>query len=73
MAGDYQAAEDAYRDALALASAIGDLSARPAAGRAGEWVGLLRGAMVTAEHLSIEAAELAEDLANRRYGLTLFG
>ena len=27
--GDYQAAEDAYGDALALASAIGDLSARP--------------------------------------------
>ena len=30
------------------------------------WGGWWRGAIVTAEHLSIEAAELAEDLANRR-------
>ena len=29
-------------------------------------MGLLQGAIVNAEHLSIEAAELAEDLANRR-------
>ena len=64
--GDYQAAEDAYGDALALASAIGDLSARPLLLAELGWVGLLRGALVTAEHLSIEAAELAEDLGNRR-------
>ena len=64
--GDYQAAEDAYGDALALASAIGDLSARPLLLAELGWVGLLRGAVVTAEHLSIEAAELAEDLGNRR-------
>jgi predicted ATPase/class 3 adenylate cyclase len=63
---DYQAAEDAYGDALDLASAIGDLSARPLLLAELGWVGLLRGALVTAEHLSIEAAELAEDLGNRR-------
>ena len=64
--GDYQAAEDAYGDALALASVIGDLSARPLLLAELGWVGLLRGAVVTAEQLSIEAAELAEDLGNRR-------
>ena len=71
--GDYQAAEDAYGDALALASAdrrpVGSSLLLAELG----WVGLLRGAVVTAEHLSIEAAELAEDLATAGCGLTLFG
>ncbi len=64
--GNYQKAEDAYGDALALASAIGDLSARPLLLAELGWVALLRGAVVTAERLSIEVAELAEDLGNRR-------
>ena len=64
--GDYQAAEDAYGDALALASSIGDLSARPLLLAELGWVALLRGDVVTAERLSVEAAELAEDLGNRR-------
>ena len=37
--GDYQGAEDAYGDALALASAIGDLSARPLLLAELGWVG----------------------------------
>ena len=64
--GDYQAAENSYGDALALASSIGDLSARPLLLAELGWVALLRGEVVTAERLSVEATELAEDLGNRR-------
>jgi tetratricopeptide (TPR) repeat protein len=64
--GDYRAAEEAYGDALALASKIGDLSARPLLLAELGWVALLRGDVVTAERLATQAAELAEDLRNRR-------
>jgi tetratricopeptide (TPR) repeat protein len=64
--GKYQVAEDSYGDALDLASAIGDLSARPLLLAELGWVALLRGDVVSAERLSVEATELAEDLGNRR-------
>ena len=59
-------AEDTYGDALALASAIGDLSARPLLVAELGWVSLLRGDVDGAERLSIEAAELAEDMGTVR-------
>jgi predicted ATPase/class 3 adenylate cyclase len=64
--GRYPVAEAAYGDALSLATAIGDISARPLLLAELGWVALLRGDPLTARRLSIEAAELAEDLGTPR-------
>jgi tetratricopeptide (TPR) repeat protein len=64
--GRYQVAEAAYGDALELATKIGDISARPLLLAELGWVALLRGDPVTAQRLSIEAVELAEDLGTPR-------
>ncbi|HEX2178866.1 MAG TPA: hypothetical protein VHL54_04995 [Actinomycetota bacterium] len=64
--GRYDAAAEKYGRALNLAAAIGDLSARPLLLAEIGWVSLLRGDVAGAERLSVEAAELAEDLGNRR-------
>jgi predicted ATPase/class 3 adenylate cyclase len=64
--GNYQHAADQYGDALDVATRIGDLSARPLLLSELGWVALLRGDVVIAERLAVEAAELAEDLGNRR-------
>ncbi len=62
----YQLAEDTYGDALAVATSISDLSARPLLLAELGWVALLRGDVVAAERLSIDAAELAEDMGASR-------
>jgi predicted ATPase/class 3 adenylate cyclase len=64
--GNYREAEDAYGDALALATEIGDFSARPLLLTELGWVAILRGDAPGARRLSTEAAELAEDLSNPR-------
>jgi predicted ATPase/class 3 adenylate cyclase len=62
----YQEAADRYGDALDLATRIGDLSARPLLLAELGWVALLRGDVPVADRLAVEAAELADDLGNRR-------
>jgi len=64
--GRYQVAEKAYGDALSLAAEIGDFSARPLLLAELGWVAILRGDPLTAQRLSIESAELAEDLGTPR-------
>ncbi|MET0564870.1 MAG: adenylate/guanylate cyclase domain-containing protein [Acidimicrobiia bacterium] len=64
--GRYQVAEKAYGDALTLAAEIGDFSARPLLLAELGWVAILRGDPLTAQRLSIESAELAEDLGTPR-------
>jgi tetratricopeptide (TPR) repeat protein len=63
---EYVRAADEYEDALELASGIGDLSARPLLLAELGWVALLRGNVTLAQRLAVEAADLAEDLGNRR-------
>lgn len=64
--GRYGEAEGDYGDALALATEIGDFSARPLLLAELGWVAILRGDAPGAERLSTESAELGEDLHNPR-------
>ncbi len=64
--GRYGEAGNLYGQALRLASTIGDLSARPLLLSELGWVALLTGDVVTSHRLASEAAELAEELGNRR-------
>lgn len=64
--GRYKTAEDSYGQALVLAGEIGDISARPLLLAELGWVAMLVGNPETARRLSVEAAELAEDLHNPR-------
>ena len=64
--GNYQAAEDAYGEALQIATEIGDFSARPLLMAELGWVAILRGDPLAADRLAVESAELAEDLNSPR-------
>jgi tetratricopeptide (TPR) repeat protein len=64
--GDYQLAADEYGDALELATAIGDLSARPLLLAELGWVALLRGDVAVAQQLAGESVGFAEEFVNRR-------
>jgi predicted ATPase/class 3 adenylate cyclase len=62
----YQRAADEYGDALEVATAIGDLSARPLLLAELGWVALLRGEVAVAAQLAGESVALAEEFVNRR-------
>jgi predicted ATPase/class 3 adenylate cyclase len=64
--GAYQLAADEYGDALELATAIGDLSARPLLLAELGWVALLRGDVAVAQQLAAESVGFAEESVNRR-------
>ena len=63
---EYQVAADEYGDALEVATAIGDLSARPLLLAELGWVALLRGEVAVAAQLAGESVALAEEFVNRR-------
>jgi tetratricopeptide (TPR) repeat protein len=71
--GKYQVAEDSYGDAIDLASSIGDLSARPLLLAELGWVALLRGDVVRAERLSVEATAGERTSATAGSGPRPFG
>jgi tetratricopeptide (TPR) repeat protein len=64
--GRYADAQNLYGQALHLAATIGDLSARPLLLCELGWVAFLSGDLVRTNRLASEAAELAEELGNRR-------
>jgi predicted ATPase len=67
--GAYREATDEYGEALELASAIGDLSARPLLVAELGWMALLRGDVGLAHHMAAEAVQLGEEFVNRRVQL----
>jgi predicted ATPase/class 3 adenylate cyclase len=74
--GAYDKATEEYGEALELATAIGELPARPLLLAELGWTALLRGDVGVAHRLATEAVELGEDVVNRRvqvHALRLLG